>query len=80
MRRAEQLALDIGPCCEKCAAPVDREQAEAGFMRCGECDPNGRHVAWAPGDGCGLCAAVEEEIVARASRGIRTAEPVGGVL
>lgn len=42
-----------GPPCEKCGAEILIGQADAGYMRCDDCDPEGDHVL--DRDGCGRC-------------------------
>lgn len=44
--------------CEKCSRPLDRTEAEVGYLRCGDCDSDGDHVARELADGTiGPCRA-----------------------
>ncbi len=52
----EQLAGASTPtrACEGCGLELPHSEAEAGFMRCNECDSDGDHTADADGE-CGIC-------------------------
>lgn len=44
------------PACEECHGPIEDEEAKAGFLRCGPCDPDGNHSSAIELDGgCRLC-------------------------
>lgn len=64
------------PCCEKCGAKLPADQADAGFVRCENCDSYGDHIAAElPGGGFGPCKTCHPPAEQAAEQG----DPLAGV-
>lgn len=80
VQRYVDAADPAGRACEKCGGPIDPVEAEAGYTRCEDCDPDGDHSVHGPAPELSAdeTAAEEPDPKAEARPVVLVASPVAG--